>query len=335
VSLPCPTVAGVRAAVVPSPGGPDSFVVQDVPEPVPGPGEVVVEVAAAGVNRADLLQRQGRYAGPSGTPPWPGLECSGTVVAVGEGVEGFRGGERVCALLDGGGYAERVAVRAGLVMPVPVGVDLFAAAALPEAAATVHSNVVATAGLRAGETFLVHGATSGIGTFATQLARALGARAVATAGSPAKVAAAAPFGAELVLDYRADDLLERVRAFTDGAGVDVVLDPVGAKYLGLHVELLATGGRLVVIGLMGGRSAELDLATLMTKRAHMHGSTLRARPWRQKADICARVVAEVWPLVADGQVRPVVDRVLPLEQAGEAHRVLEAGEHVGKVLLQP
>jgi putative PIG3 family NAD(P)H quinone oxidoreductase len=320
---------------VPSPGGPDALVVQDVPEPSPGPGEVVVEVAAAGVNRADLLQRQGRYSGPAGAPDWPGLECSGTVVAVGEGVEHLAGGEQVCALLDGGGYAERVSVRATQVMPVPDGVDLVQAAALPEAAATVHSNVVGTAGLRPGEWFLVHGATSGIGTFATQLARALGARALATAGTPAKVAAAAPFGAEQVLDYRSDDLVARVREITEGHGVDVVLDPVGAKYLAMHLQVLATEGRLVVIGLMGGRSAELDLTALMTKRAHVHGSTLRARPWQQKADICAAVVEQVWPLVADGRVRPVVDRVLPLEQAGEAHRVLEAGEHTGKVLLRP
>ena len=286
----CPTVGRVRAAVVETPGGPDALVVREVPDPRPGPDEVVVAVAAAGVNRADLLQRQGRYAVPSGAPAWPGLECSGTVAALGEGVTGLAVGDPVCALLDGGGYAEQVVVRATQVLPVPAGVDLVEAAALPEAAATVHSNVVATAGLRAGETFLVHGATSGIGTFATQLVRALGGIPYATAGSPAKVAAAAGFGAEVVLDYRADDLAARLDELTGGAGVDVVLDPVGARYLDLHVRVLATGGRLVVIGLMGGRSAELDLAALMTKRATVHGSTLRARPWQEKADICGR-----WP----------------------------------------
>ncbi len=326
---------GVRAAVVDTPGGPESLVLREVPDPVPGPGEVLVQVAAAGVNRADLLQRQGRYPVPPGAPAWPGLECSGTVADLGEGVEHLALGDEVCALLDGGGYAEQVVVRATQVMPVPAGVDLVSAAALPEAAATVHSNVVTLARLRAGETFLVHGATSGIGTFATQLVRALGARAFATAGSPAKVAAAAPFGAEAVLDYRADDLAGRLRELVGDAGLDVVLDPVGARYLDLHVQLLATGGRLVVIGLMGGRGAELDLAALMARRAQVHGSTLRARSWQEKADICARVVDQVWPLVVDGRVRPVVDRVLDLGQAGEAHRVLEAGEQVGKVLLTP
>lgn len=321
--------------MVAEPGGPEVLVVREVPDPVATPGHVVVQVAAAGLNRADLLQRQGRYPVPAGAPEWPGLECSGTVAEVGDGVEGVAVGDRVCALLDGGGYAERVAVRAGQVMPVPAGVDLVEAAALPEAAATVHSNVVATAGLRAGEVFLVHGATSGIGTFATQLARALGARPLATAGSAAKVAAAAPFGAEHVVDYRAEDVAARVLELTDGAGVDVVLDPVGARYLSMHLQLLATGGRLVVIGLMGGRSAELDLSALMTRRASVHGSTLRARTWPEKAGVCARVVAEVWPHVSAGSVRPVVDRVLPLADAAEAHRVLEAGEHVGKVLLQP
>lgn len=318
-----------------SPGGPESLVVREVPAPVPGPDQVVITVAAAGVNRADLMQRQGRYDPPADAPSWPGLECSGTVASVGADVRHLRVGDQVCALLDGGGYAEQVAVRATQVMPVPAGVDLVSAAALPEAAATVHSNVVGTARLQPGETFLVHGATSGIGTFATQLVRALGATPYATAGSPEKVAAAAGYGADVVLDYRADDLAARLRGLTGGAGVDVVLDPVGARYLDLHVQVLATGGRLVVIGLMGGRVAELDLATLMGKRASVHGSTLRARPWQEKADICARVVVEVWPLLARGAVRPVVDRVLPLAQAGEAHRVVEAGEHVGKVLLVP
>jgi putative PIG3 family NAD(P)H quinone oxidoreductase len=257
------------------------------------------------------------------------------VVEVGDGVAGLSVGDRVCALLDGGGYAERVAVRAGQVMPVPEGVDLVEAAALPEAAATVHSNLLGTARLQAGEVVLVHGATSGIGTMATQLVAALGARALATAGSPAKVAAAAAFGAEAVLDYRADDLEEQVLALTGGHGVDIVLDPVGARYLGLHVRLLATGGRVVVIGLMGGSSAELDMAALMTKRATLHGSTLRSRPWQEKAAVCAAVVEQVWPLVAAGAVRPVVDRVLALADAPEGHRVLEAGEHVGKVLLLP
>lgn len=318
-----------------SPGGPESLVVRQVPDPVAGPDQVVIAVAAAGVNRADLLQRQGRYDPPAGTPAWPGLECSGTVTSVGEDVQHLRVGDEVCALLDGGGYAEQVAVRATQVMPVPAGVSLVSAAALPEAAATVHSNVVGAARLQPGETFLVHGATSGIGTFATQLVRALGATPYGTAGSPQKVAAAAGYGADVVLDYRADDLASRLRELTGGAGVDVVLDPVGAPYLNLHVQVLATGGRLVVIGLMGGRTAELDLAALMGKRATVHGSTLRARPWPEKADICARVVVEVWPLVQRGAVRPVVDRVLPLDRAGEAHRVLEAGEHVGKVLLVP
>jgi len=324
----------VRAVVVQNPGGPEALVVREVPEPVAGPGQVVVQVAAAGVNRADLLQRQGRYAAPAGTPDWPGLEVSGTVAEVGRGVQGLAVGDRVCALLDGGGYAERVAVRAGQVMPVPTGVGLVEAAALPEAAVTVHSNVVGTARLRAGEVFLVHGATSGIGTFATQLVRALGARALATAGSPAKVAQAAPFGAEAVLDYRADDLHARVMELTGDHGVDVVLDPVGARYLDLHVRLLATGGRLVVIGLMGGAQGTLPMGVMMVKRLCLRGSVLRSRSREEKDVILAGLQREVWPLLESGAVKPIIEKVFPIEEVEQAHALVNSNETIGKVLLR-
>ena len=326
---------GVRAVLVRSPGGPDELQAGEVPEPEPAAHEVVVDVAAAGVNRADLLQRTGRYPVPEGAPPWPGLECSGTVSAVGSEVTGWSVGDRVCALLDGGGYAERVAVRANQLLPVPDGVSLEDAAALPEAAATVWSNVHMTGRLRAGETLLVHGGSSGVGTFAVQLASALGARVAVTAGSAAKLAACRDLGAEILVNYRERDFAAEVLTATDGAGVDVVLDPVGGPYLARNLEVLAPGGRLVVIGVMGGRSAELDLALLMNRRASVVGTTLRARPWQEKAAIVAEVVEHVWPLVAEGRVRPVVQEVLPMDRAADAHRLLEASEHVGKVLLRP
>lgn len=325
----------VRAVLVSSPGGPDVLQPGEVPEPEPAAHEVVVDVAAAGVNRADLLQRAGRYPVPAGAPPWPGLECSGTVAVLGTDVTGWSVGDRVCALLDGGGYAERVAVRASQLLPVPDGVSLEEAAALPEAAATVWSNVHMTAGLRAGETLLVHGGSSGVGTFAVQLASARGARVAVTAGSAAKLAACRELGAEVLVNYRERDFVAEVLAATDGWGADVVLDPVGGSYLARNLQVLATGGRLVVIGMMGGRSAELDLALLMQRRASVVGTTLRARPWQEKAGIVAGVVEHVWPLVASGRVRPVVQEVLPMDRAADAHRLLEASDHVGKVLLRP
>jgi putative PIG3 family NAD(P)H quinone oxidoreductase len=323
----------VRAVVVSEPGGPDVLVEADVPDPVAGAGEVVLEVAAAGVNRADVLQREGHYPPPPGAPGWPGLECSGRVVEVGEGVEAWSVGDEACALLSGGGYAEKVAVPAGQLLPLPHGVGLVEAAALPEAACTVWSNVFMLAGLRPGETLLVHGGASGIGTMAIQLARRVGARVAVTAGSARKLEACAELGAEILVNYREQDFVSEVRTATDGAGADVILDIIGAAYLARDLDVLATNGRLVVIGLQGGTRAELNLGMLMSKRAALLATSLRARPVHEKAAIVASVVEHVWPLVADAMVKPVVDATFPLAQAAEAHRRLEASEHVGKVLL--
>lgn len=325
----------MRAIVVTEPGGPEVLAWQEVADPLPpGPGEVLVDIAATAVNRADLLQRQGFYPPPPGAPPYPGLECSGTVAAVGEGVSGWTVGDPALVLLAGGGYAERVVVPAGQLMPLPAGVDLVTGAALPEVACTVWSNVFMLAGLRAGETLLVHGGASGIGTFAIQLARTLGARVLVTAGSAERLVRCAELGADAGIAYREEDFVERVREITGGHGADVILDNMGAAYLARNVDALAVNGRLVVIGLQGGARAELDLGRLMGKRAAVLATTLRARPAEEKAAICRSVAEHVWPHIARGAIRPVVDRVLPITDAAEAHRVVEAGGHVGKVLLQ-
>jgi putative PIG3 family NAD(P)H quinone oxidoreductase len=323
----------MRAVVVSEPGGPEVLQWQDVPDVRPGLGEVLVDVAASAVNRADLLQRQGRYDPPPGAPPYPGLECSGRVAALGEGAEGWAVGDEVCALLAGGGYAEQVAAPAGQLLPVPAGIDLVTAAALPEVACTVWSNVFMLAGLRPGETLLVHGGGSGIGTMAIQLGRQVGARVAVTAGSAAKLERCRELGAEILVNYRDEDFVDAVRAATDGVGADVVLDVIGAKYLARNVEVLAPNGRLVVIGLQGGTKAELDLGLLLRKRAAVLATALRSRPVEEKTAIVASVRENVWPLVESGAVRPVVDRVLPMTEAAGAHRVLESGANVGKVLL--
>jgi putative PIG3 family NAD(P)H quinone oxidoreductase len=326
----------MRAVTLDGSGGPEVMRWAEVPDPVCGPGEVVVDVVATAVNRADLLQRQGFYPPPPGASEVLGLECSGIVSEVGEGVTGWRVGDEVCALLAGGGYAERVAVPAGQLLPRPSGVELATAAALPEVVCTVWSNVFLLAGLRRGESFLVHGGSSGIGTMAIQLAARAGARVFTTAGTAAKLDVCRELGAEVTVAYRDEDFVERVRDATGGAGVDVVLDIMGAKYLGRNVDALATGGRLVCIGMQGGTKAELDLGKLMRKRATVHATTLRSRPPEGpggKAEIVAAVRHDVWPDVERGVVRPIVDRRMPMSRAAEAHRVVEASEHVGKVLL--
>lgn len=323
----------MKAITIPEFGGPDALVLVDVQTPVPHAGEVLVRVAAAGVNRADLLQRQGHYAPPAGGTEVPGLEVSGTVEAIGDGVEGWAVGDEVCALLAGGGYAEYVRVPAGQVLPVPDGVSLVDAAALPEVVCTVWSNVFLTANLQPGQTLLVHGGSSGIGTMAIQLAREVGARVAVTAGSAEKLQACRLLGAEVLVNYREEDFVERVRAATGGRGADVVLDNMGAKYLSRNVAALAPNGRLVIIGMQGGTKAELDIAALLTKRAAVIATTLRARPAAEKAAIVAAVREHVWPLVASGRVRPVVHSRHPLADAASAHRELEASAHIGKVLL--
>lgn len=323
----------MHAVTAAEPGGPEVLSLTELPDPEPAPGEVVLDVAATAVNRADLLQRQGHYPPPPGSSGVIGLECSGTVAALGEGVEGLAPGDEVCALLAGGGYATKVAVPAGQVMPLPAGVDLVTAAALPEVACTVWSNVFMIANLRPEETLLVHGGAGGIGTFAIQLAHALGSRVLTTAGSPEKLQVCRDLGADVTINYREQDFVEVVQEVTEGRGVDLVLDNMGASYLGRNVEALATEGRLVVIGLQGGARGELDLGMLLRKRGAVVATALRSRPVAEKTAICASVVEHVWPLVADGTVKPIVHARLPLAQAGEAHRVVEASESVGKVLL--
>jgi putative PIG3 family NAD(P)H quinone oxidoreductase len=322
----------MRAVHVPEPGGVDALVVADLPAPEPGPGEVLVDVVASAVNRADVLQRQGFYDPPPGATRVLGLECSGRVAALGAGVEGLEVGQEVCALLSGGGYAEQVVVPAGQVAPVPEGVDLVTAGGLMEVFCTVWSNVFMTAGLREGETLLVHGGSSGIGTCAIQVATALGARVAVTAGTPEKLQACRDLGADVLINYREQDFVEAL----SGAGVrpDVILDNMGAKYLERNVRALNTGGRLVVIGLQGGTKAELDLGRLLAKRASVTATSLRARLAEEKAAIVADTVEHVWPLLERGTVRPVVHRTVPLEDVREAHQVLEDSSHVGKVLLR-
>ena len=323
----------MRAVLAEGAGGPEVLVVRDLPDPEPGPGEVVLTVAAAGLNRADLLQRQGFYPPPPGASDVLGMECSGTVAAVGADVEGWAVGDEACALLSAGAYATQVAVPTGQLMPVPEGVDLVAAAALPEVAGTVWSNVFMLAALQPGEVLLVHGGAGGIGSFAIQLATQLGARVLTTAGTAEKRDFCRTLGAEVAIDYHEEDFVEVVKEHTGGAGANVVLDNMGAVYLERNVSALAIEGRLVVIGLQGGTKGELDLNALMRKRAAILATTLRARPSEEKAAICASVVEHVWPLVAEGKVREIVDTTIPLDDVRRAHELMESGTHTGKILL--
>jgi putative PIG3 family NAD(P)H quinone oxidoreductase len=322
----------MRAVVVTEPGEPDVLRVADVPSPEPASGEVALDVVAAGVNRADLMQRQGFYPPPPGASEIIGLEVSGHVTALGPDVTGLEVGQPCVALLAGGGYAERVVVPAGQVVPPPPGYDLVDAAGVLEVAATVWSTL-AYAHLTAGETFLVHGGAGGIGSFAIQYAKALGATVVATAGSEPKLQHCRDLGADHAFSYR-DDWAGQTKDVTDGRGVDVVLDNMGAKYLAAHVDLLAPDGRLVVIGFQGGRQGELDLGVLLAKRASVAAISLRGRPLQQKADICRHVVAEVWPLLADGTIRPTPLTTYALDDVVDAHRALESGDNVGKIVLR-
>jgi putative PIG3 family NAD(P)H quinone oxidoreductase len=326
-------VARVKAITIPEPGGPEALVWADVPDVRPGAGEVLVDVVASAVNRADLLQRQGHYSPPPGASPYPGLECSGRIVELGPDVEGWAVGDEVCALLSGGGYAELVAVPAGQLLPVPAGVSAVEAAALPEVVCTVWSNLFMLAALQPHQSVLIHGGASGIGTIAIQLAHNLGARVLVTAGSTDKLQRCRELGADVAINYRDEDFVAVARDATDGRGVDVILDNMGAKYLSRNIDALALSGRLIIIGMQGGSKVELDLRALMAKRAAVLATSLRARPATEKAAIVASVREHVWPRLESGAIRPVVDRVLPLAEAAEAHRVVEAGEHVGKVLL--
>lgn len=325
----------MKAIVTTGDGGPEVLALAEVPDPVPGQGEVLIDVVAAGINRADVQQRRGFYPPPPGASPILGLEISGRIAAFGPNVtRPFSVGEKVVALLTGGGYASRVAVPAGQVLALPEGIDVISAAGLPEVAATVHSNLFMTAQLQAGETVLIHGGAGGVGAMAIQLAKAAGARVIATAGSDEKVAMLTGYlGADLGINYRTEDFGELVREYTGGLGANVILDVVGAKYLARNVDALATYGRLVVIGLQGGATAELNLGALLTKRAAIIGTTLRARSVEEKTVIMEGVRDHVWPLVANGAVKPMVDKTFPLAQVGAAHKYLDSGSHVGKVLL--
>ncbi|MEU5321257.1 NAD(P)H-quinone oxidoreductase [Streptomyces sp. NPDC021056] len=323
----------MRAITIPEPGGPEALVWGEAPDPVPGEGEVLVEVVASAVNRADILQRQGFYDPPPGASPHPGLECSGRVVETGPGVSGWAVGDEVCALLSGGGYAEKVVVPAGQLLPVPKGVDLRQAAALPEVTCTVWSNVFMISHLRPGETLLVHGGSSGIGTMAIQLAKAVGAKVAVTAGTKEKLDHCAGLGADILVNYREQDFVAEVKQATGGAGADVILDNMGAKYLDRNVQTLAVNGRLAIIGMQGGIKGELNIAALLAKRAAISATSLRARPPAEKTAIVAAVREHVWPLLDGGHVRPVVDREIPMSDAAAAHRVVEESGHVGKVLL--
>ncbi|TEX50575.1 MAG: NADPH:quinone oxidoreductase [Actinomycetales bacterium mxb001] len=324
----------MRAIVITEPGGPEVLVWQDVPDVEPGPGEVLVDVVATAVNRADLLQRQGFYPPPPGAPEWPGLECSGVISALGAGVTSHAVGDEVCCLLSGGGYAERVVVPAGQAMPLPPGVGLIDAAGLPEVACTVWSNLVMVAHLQRSEWLLVHGGGSGIGTMAIQVARALGARVAVTAGSQAKLDACAALGAEVLINYREQDFVSVLDAETGGRGVDVILDNMGAKYLERNISCLARNGRIVIIGMQGGTVTELDITTLLRRNAAVHATTLRGRPTSEKVEICQEVERHVWPWIGAGIVTPVIDRVLPITDAARAHTALEAGDATGKIVLE-
>jgi putative PIG3 family NAD(P)H quinone oxidoreductase len=324
----------MRAVVITEPGEPEVLEVQEVPDPEPKAGEVLINVAATAINRADLLQRQGNYPPPHGAPPYLGMESSGTIAKLGQGVTGWNVGDEACALLAGGGYAELVAVPVGQVMPVPDGVSLVEAAALPETTCTVWSMVFGAGRLQPGESLLVHGGTSGIGTMAIQIAHARGSRVFATAGTPRKVEFCRTLGADVAINYRDEVFDDRVLNETEGRGVDVVLDNMGALYLPRNLRALAVGGRLIVLGLQGGRKGEIDLGTLLAKRATVLAAGLRARPPEEKAKIVADTVANVWPLIESGAVRPIIDRILTLDDATEAHRLLESSEHIGKVLLR-
>ena len=321
------------AIEIAGPGGPEVLKPVERPQPHPAAGEVLIRVVAAGMNWPDVMQRRGMYPPPPGASDIPGLEVSGEIETTGDGVTEWRGGDRVCALVAGGGYAEYCVAPAPQCLPIPKGMDPVFAAGLPETFFTVWTNVFDRGRLQAGETALFHGGASGIGTTAIQLARARGARVLATAGSDAKCRACEELGAERCINYRTDDFVEVVKAVTDGRGVDLILDIVGGDYAPRNLAALAQDGRLVQIGLMGGTTATVDLNRLMRRRLTLTGSTLRPRSVEEKGDIAAALLDQVWPLLEEGRVRPIIYRTFPLAEAAEAHRLMESSEHIGKIVL--
>jgi putative PIG3 family NAD(P)H quinone oxidoreductase len=324
----------MKAVEITTHGGPEVLKLVDRDTPRPGPGEVLIENESTSVNRLDVFQREGVYPVPPGVTDIPGLDAAGRVVALGEGVTGIGVGDRVCALLSGGGYAEYCVAPAAACLPIPRGLDAVQASTLPETAFTVWSNVFDRAGLREGETLLVHGGSSGIGTTAIQMASGLGARVLTTAGSDEKCGFCRDLGAERAINYRTEDFVEAVREATDGQGVNVILDIVGGEYLARNVEALAVEGRLVQIALLGGADVHFNYAPVMLKRLTLTGSTLRARPPEFKGAIASNLRQHVWPLIEAGRMRPIVETVLPLSDVAEAHRLIVSGGNRGKIALR-
>jgi NADPH:quinone reductase len=323
----------MTAIAISEPGGPEVLVPEDRPVPIPGPDEILVAVAAAGVNRPDVMQRKGQYAPPPGAPDIPGLEISGLVARVGKEVARWREGDAVVALVPGGGYAEFCTVHESTALPLPEPLTFVEAAGLPETTFTVWHNVFQRGGLRPGEWLLVHGGTSGIGTTAIQLAKAFGALVAATAGSDEKCRAMERLGADLVVNYRKADFVEAVQEATGGAGADVILDMVGGDYLERNLDAAAAEGRIVQISTLAGAVTKVDLRKIMAKRLTLTGSTLRPRPVAFKAELARSIEEAVWPIIAQGRYKPVIDKLFPLEEAAEAHQRMEAGDHIGKIIL--
>jgi len=314
-------------------GGPEVLVLAEGPRPEPGPGEMLIKVAAAGVNRPDVMQRKGLYPPPSDASPILGLEVAGRIAALGRDVDAWQIGDDVCALTNGGGYAEYVAVPQGQCLPIPAGLDMEAAAALPETFFTVWSNVFDRAGLKKGERFLVHGGSSGIGTTAIQMAKSMGAWIATTAGTPEKCQACKDLGADLSVLYPRDDYVKKIREATDGCGVDVILDMVGGDYTGRNLDLAARDGRVVSIAFLKGAKVEIDLAQILFKRLVLTGSALRPMSAEEKSAIAENLKTMIWPLIENGKIRPKIFAVFPLSEAAKAHRLMESGRHIGKIVL--
>ncbi|KAL5730087.1 NADPH:quinone reductase [Ranunculus cassubicifolius] len=323
----------MKAVVITTPGDPSVLQLQQVETPTIGPNEVLIKVVSTALNRADTLQRQGKYPPPPGASSYPGLECSGTIEAVGKDVDRWKIGDQVCALLSGGGYAEKVAVPAGQVLPIPSGVSLKDAGSLPEVACTVWSTVFMMSKLSAGETFLVHGGSSGIGTFAIQIAKYKGAKVFVTAGSDDKLATCKDLGADVCINYKTEDFVARVTEETGGKGVDVILDSIGGPYFQKNINSLAIDGRLFLLGFLGGPVAEVNLAFILARRLTVHGAGLRTRSLEKKAEIVEEVEKNVWPAIAEGKVKPVIYKAFPLSEAAQAHQLMETSNHIGKILL--